>query len=162
MKLGFLILIIGLPIAEIATLIEVGGYFGLWQTIGIIIFTAFLGTSFLRYQGLAALYRARESLLQNTLPLGEVFNGVCIIIAGIFLLIPGFITDVVGFLLFVPLIRNILRFYLTGHVSKTSSFYSNIDGQGSGSSLSGADIIDGEYDDVTLPTDEDNHPKKIK
>jgi len=96
------------PIAEIAVFIEVGGMIGLWATIGIVILTAIVGTSLLRSQGLAAFGRAQAAMSEGRLPVEEVIHGFCLVIAGALLLTPGFLTDIGGFLLFVPPVRLVL------------------------------------------------------
>ena len=106
MPVLLLILFIAVPIAEIAIFIQAGERFGLWPTLGLVILTAILGTTLLRYQGLRALYRVQESLNRGEMPVGEVFTGLCLLIAGALLLTPGFLTDGVGFALFIPGIRN--------------------------------------------------------
>ncbi len=93
------------PIAEIATFIQVGDVIGLWPTLGIILLTAFLGTGLLRYQGLATLNQAQGALDEGELPLTSVIHGVFLLVAGLLLLTPGFITDGIGFLLFIPPLR---------------------------------------------------------
>jgi len=106
-----LLLFLGLiltPIAEIAVFIEVGGRIGLWPTVGVIILTALIGTALLRWQGMATLFNVQKSLEQNRLPVKEVFDGLCLLLAGALLLTPGFVTDAVGLLLFVPAFRSIL------------------------------------------------------
>lgn len=80
---------IAVPVIEIAAFIEVGGWIGLWPTIGIVIATAFAGTTLLRLQGLAVLRRFQESASRNELPVTEVFDGLCLLIAGALLLTPG-------------------------------------------------------------------------
>ncbi|MGA0395436.1 MAG: FxsA family protein, partial [Rhodospirillales bacterium] len=70
------LLMVGIPIAEIAVFIEVGGRIGLWPTIGAIILTAMIGTFLLRQQGLATLQKVQLSLDQGRLPLTEVFDGL--------------------------------------------------------------------------------------
>ncbi len=96
------------PIAEIAVFIEVGGFIGLWPTLGIVILTALLGTSLLRAQGLAAFGRAQAAMSEGRLPVEEVVHGFCLVIAGALLLTPGFLTDIAGFLLFVHPVRLLL------------------------------------------------------
>lgn len=96
------------PIAEIAVFIEVGGMIGLWPTLGIVILTALLGTSLLRAQGLAAFGRAQAAMSEGRLPVEEVVQGFCLVIAGALLLTPGFLTDIAGFLLFVHPVRLML------------------------------------------------------
>ena len=104
-----LLVMIGVPILEIAVFIEVGGQLGLWPTVGIVILTAVIGTALLRYQGLATLFQATRILERGQFPMAEVFDGLCLVLAGALLLTPGFITDGVGFLLFFPPLRRLLR-----------------------------------------------------
>lgn len=97
------------PIVEIGVFIEVGGAIGLWPTLAVVVLTAIAGTTLLRHQGLATLARARAALARNEMPLREVIDGVFLLAAGLLLLTPGFVTDGVGFLLFVPGVRAGLR-----------------------------------------------------
>ena len=90
---GFLfILLLAVPIVEIALFIKIGGLIGLWPTIGIVIATALAGAALLRSQGLATLRSARASLAENRFPLDQVFDGLCLAVAGALLLTPGFFT----------------------------------------------------------------------
>ncbi|MEZ5932818.1 MAG: FxsA family protein [Alphaproteobacteria bacterium] len=100
-----LIAFIVMPLIEIAVLIQVGSWIGLWPTLGLIILTAIIGTWMLRRQGFAVLRRAQRQLDQGGIPLGEVFEGFCLVIAGALLLTPGFVTDVIGASLLAPPIR---------------------------------------------------------
>ena len=104
MPVVFLIFVL-VPIAEIALFIEVGDVIGLWPTLGIVIATAFLGTGLLRAQGLAAFARAQATMAEGRVPVEEVVHGFCLVIAGALLLTPGFLTDAVGFALFLPPVR---------------------------------------------------------
>jgi UPF0716 protein FxsA len=101
--------LVAVPIIEIAVFLEVGGRIGALNTILMIVITAMIGTWLLRSQGLQTLQRGQESLNQNVFPVTEVFDGMCLLVAGGLLLTPGFVTDVIGFLLFAPPIRKILR-----------------------------------------------------
>ncbi len=103
---------IGMPILEIAVFVEVGGRIGLGPTIAVVVATAMAGAALLRHQGLATLHRARHSLAEGRMPLTEVFDGLCLIFAGALLLTPGFVTDGIGLLLFVPGVRAALRVLL--------------------------------------------------
>ena len=100
---------VGVSIIEIGLFIEIGGRIGLGPTIGVIVLTAFAGTTLLRHQGLAILRRAQASLTENRFPMDEVFDGLCLVVAGALLLTPGFFTDAFGLLLFVPPFRLFLR-----------------------------------------------------
>jgi UPF0716 protein FxsA len=96
---------IGLPIAEIALFIEVGGLIGLWPTLVAIVGTAVVGTAILRHQGIAVLGEAQLAMDGGRLPIDSVIHGLFLLIAGILLLTPGFLTDAVGFALLVPPVR---------------------------------------------------------
>ena len=106
--LFLLVAFILVPLAEIAVLIEVGGWLGLWPTLGLIVLTAVIGAWMLRHQGLAVLHRAQQQMQQGAPPVAEVFEGFCLVIAGALLLTPGFLTDSVGGLLLVPPVRKLL------------------------------------------------------
>ena len=101
---GFIVV----PLAEIAVLIEVGGWLGLVPTLALIILTAVVGAWMLRRQGTAVLRRAQQQMQQGAMPIGEVFEGFCLVIAGALLLTPGFLTDTVGALLLLPPVRALL------------------------------------------------------
>ena len=90
---------------EIGIFIEVGGLLGAWPTIGLVVLTAIVGTWLIRLQGFAVLARAQQSLEQETLPVQEIFDGLCLLLAGALLLTPGFMTDAFGFALLVPAVR---------------------------------------------------------
>jgi len=122
------IAIILLPIIEIAVFIQVGGLIGLWPTLALILLTAFAGAALLRYQGFATAQRARESLMRNELPVREVFDGFCLVAAGVLLLTPGFVTDTFGALLFIPAVRNFLRRRLIGHFQRSGGMRVFVDG----------------------------------
>jgi UPF0716 protein FxsA len=96
------------PLAEIAVLIEVGGRIGLGPTLALIVLTAVVGAWMLRRQGTAVLRRAQQQMQEGGLPIVEVFEGFCLVIAGALLLTPGFLTDAVGALLLLPPLRAFL------------------------------------------------------
>jgi UPF0716 protein FxsA len=93
------------PLAEIAVLIEVGSWLGLGPTLALIVLTAVAGAWMLRRQGLAVLRRAQQQMQDGAAPVGEVFEGFCLVIAGALLLTPGFLTDAAGALLLLPPVR---------------------------------------------------------
>lgn len=102
---ALIIALIIVPLLEIAVLVEVGGLIGVWPTLAVVIATALAGSWLLRSQGLGVLNRARATLARNEFPAGELFDGLCLLVAGVLLLTPGFITDALGLLLFVPALR---------------------------------------------------------
>ncbi|MGB1548494.1 MAG: FxsA family protein, partial [Alphaproteobacteria bacterium] len=81
----FLLLLIT-PLIEIAVFIEVGGFIGLWPTLGIVLLTAMLGTALFRIQGIGILRQAQASLEANRFPAREVFDGLCLLVAGALLI----------------------------------------------------------------------------
>lgn len=118
MGLALIVLLLTVPVIEIAVFIEVGGWIGLWPTIALIVLTAFLGSWQLRLQGLATLERARRQLDRGEVPAKELFDGLCLMVGGVLLLTPGFVTDLSGALLFVPAVRTWLRGRLGRYVEK--------------------------------------------
>lgn len=116
MAILFLILFIAVPIVEIALLIEVGSRIGAFDTILLIVLTAAAGTALLRYQGLSTLARARDLLARGEPPVGPVFDGLFLLAAGVLLLTPGFFTDALGGLLFIPALRRFLGRHILARV----------------------------------------------
>ena len=156
MPVLLLILFIAVPIAEIAIFIQAGERFGLWPTLGLVILTAILGTTLLRYQGLRALHRVQESLNRGEMPIGEVFTGLCLLVAGALLLTPGFLTDGVGFALFIPGIRQAIGFGLANLLMSRGAVHVP-NGQHSGTPYNGPNnqVIDAEFTEVREDPDTD-------
>ncbi|MEX0971433.1 MAG: FxsA family protein [Paracoccaceae bacterium] len=97
------VVLVAIPIVEIALFIQVGGAIGLWPTLGIVVATAFIGTFLIRAQGAAAMERLRAALSSGQDPSGALADGAAILMAGALLLTPGFFTDALGLaLLFAP------------------------------------------------------------
>ena len=119
MAIILLIAFIAVPIVEIAVFIEVGGRFGAFNTILMVVVTAMIGTWLLRSQGLQTLQRVQESLNRNVFPVSEVFDGLCLLVAGALLLTPGFVTDAIGFLLFMPPFRRLLRHWIWLYLTRS-------------------------------------------
>jgi len=156
MPVLLLILFIAVPIAEIAIFIQAGEHFGLWPTLGLVILTAILGTALLRYQGLRALHRVQESMNRGEMPIGEVFTGLCLLVAGALLLTPGFLTDGIGFALFVPGIRQAIGTGLANLLMSRGNVHVST-GRHGGTSYSNRDnqIIDADYTEVREEPDTD-------
>lgn len=93
------------PLAEIATFIMVGSEIGVLATLGLILLSAVVGFAIIRRQGFATLTRARQNLDRGVPPVAEAFDGLCLVIAGVLLALPGFLSDAVGALLLVPPLR---------------------------------------------------------
>jgi UPF0716 protein FxsA len=127
MPVIILFVFIAVPIAEIAVFIEAGEQFGLWPTLGLVILTAVIGTALLRHQGLQTIQRVQLSLERGEMPVGEVFTGLCLLVAGALLLTPGFLTDGIGFALFVPAVRRLLGGFAVRALSARGTIW--VDGQ---------------------------------
>lgn len=102
------ILLLGAPILEIAVLILVGEQIGLLPTLGIVVGSALVGAVLLKRQGFAALGRIRAEAAAGRVPGRDIVHGVMIVVAGVLLLLPGLIGDVIGVLLFLPPVRDLL------------------------------------------------------
>ena len=89
-------------------MIKIGTVIGAFNTILATLLTAAVGLYFVRLQGISTLYSAANTIRNNREPLKEIFNGFCLMIAAIFLIIPGFCTDTIGVLLLIPFSRNII------------------------------------------------------
>ena len=105
MFLLILLLFIVLPILELAVLIRVGEVLGTWPTVGLVILTAVIGISLVRSQGISTLMQAQKKLSSGEAPGQEIVEGMMLGLAGLLLVIPGFITDFVGILLLTRFIR---------------------------------------------------------
>ncbi len=106
MPLILFIIFVAVPLAEIAVFIYVGDLIGIAATIALVIITAMIGTVLLRMQGLSVLQNAQRAFSEGRVPVDSVIDGMCLLIAGAFLLTPGLITDSIGFLLFIPAFRH--------------------------------------------------------
>jgi UPF0716 protein FxsA len=105
-----LISIIAIPIIEIMIFIKIGENIGAINTILLIFFTAVVGVYFARIQGIKTLKNGLINMYQNKLPFYEILSGASIAIAAIFLILPGFFTDSIGFLLLIPLTRKLILY----------------------------------------------------
>ena len=103
-----LIAIILVPIIEIYLFIKIGSQIGALTTITLIFLTAILGIIYARYEGLNTLKSAFMQLIKNEIPVYEIISGAAITIAALLLIIPGFATDIIGFLLIFPLSRKFI------------------------------------------------------
>ncbi len=108
MAVVILIAFLSLPLVEITLFIMVGDALGLAATMGLIILTTLAGAWLLRYLGFTAFQRLQEGLARQEYPEVELFNAVCLFAAAVLLIVPGFFTDGLGLLLFLPGLRNVL------------------------------------------------------
>ena len=104
----YFLIFICLPALEIYLLIEVGGQVGALNTVALIFLTAIIGLYFAKHQGLQTFKSGMINLYQNKIPIYEMMSGASIAIAAFLLIVPGFFTDLIGFLLLIPITRKIL------------------------------------------------------
>ena len=103
-----LILIIGLPILEITLMIKIGQQIGAFNTIIIIFFTAVVGIYYAKVEGINTIKSGMTNLYKNKIPFYEMLSGASIAIAAILLILPGFISDTIGFFFLIPFTRKIM------------------------------------------------------
>ncbi|QLE84159.1 FxsA family protein [Shewanella sp. Scap07] len=100
-----LIIFVLVPVLELNVLIRVGESLGSWNTVGLVIFTAVVGVSLVRSQGISTLMQVQKKLAEGQAPGQEIVEGMMLAMAGLLLLIPGFVTDFIGLLLLTPFTR---------------------------------------------------------
>lgn len=135
----FLLLFIGIPLVELYFLIQVGSEIGALPTIALSVFTALLGGALVRIQGFSVLMRVRETTERDEVPALELLDGALLLVAGLVLLLPGFFTDIVGFLLLIPALRRLLISRFVRVVRDQASV------QGEVSPRTGPQVIEGEF-----------------
>lgn len=126
MPILFLLFIV-VPVVEMFILIKVGGLIGGWYTIGLVVLTAMIGASLLKRQGLAIFINAQQKMQAGQMPVSELAQGLMLAIAGALLLTPGFVTDVFGFILLTPFLRQYFAdkvFRLLVSKAQQGQFYS--------------------------------------
>ena len=126
-----LLLIILVPLIEIYLLIKIGSQIGALSTISLILFTAILGVFYARYEGFNALKSAIKQILKNEIPIYEIISGAALAFAAFLLILPGFITDLIGLLIIFPSTRKFFFKSITkNYTDKRKNF------------------IEGEYEDI--------------
>lgn len=108
----FLLLFIVIPALEIVVLVLSGKMIGVWPTFSLIVATGIIGAFLAKRQGLYTLERAKHELMNGRIPSDALLDGVCILVGGTLLLIPGFITDIAGFILLFPFAREKMKLWL--------------------------------------------------
>ena len=108
----FLLIFIGLPALELFLMIKIGGKFGALNTLALIFLTAIIGVYYARIQGIQTLRSGVTNVYRNKTPIFELLSGASIALAALLLIIPGFVSDLFGFILLIPFTRNILFKYI--------------------------------------------------
>ena len=128
-----LLLIILVPVLEIYLFIKIGSQIGAFTTISLIFLTAIIGVYYARYEGLNTLRSGVSQLYKNQMPLFELMSGAALAVAALLLILPGFATDLLGFLIIFPFTRKII-FNLFAKNKKNEVYVKD-------------DLIEGEYED---------------
>ncbi len=137
-----LLSIILIPVLEIYLFIKIGTQIGAFNTILLIFITAIIGVYYAKYEGLNTIRSGFMQIVKNEVPAYEIISGAAIAFAAILLIIPGFATDFLGFLLIFPITRKLIFGNLSSKFKKNRIKKNN--------------FIDGEYEDI-----EDNDDRKI-
>ena len=136
-----LLLIISIPLIEIYLFIKIGSQIGAFNTVSLILITAFIGVIYARYEGLKSIKSGMSQIIKNEIPIFEIISGAALAFAAFLLILPGFATDTLGLLIiFPPTIKLLLK--------KVSTKYSQ-------NNKKKQDFINGEFEDI----DEDNDRK---
>ena len=127
---SFFFLFIGIPAIEIFLLIKIGAKIGALTTISLIFLTALVGLYFAKMEGIKTIRTGVINLYQHKSPVYEIFSGASIAIAAFLLIIPGFVTDIFGFLLLIPFTRKvIINFLIRNNVNNRNKHNETLDGE---------------------------------
>ena len=127
---SFILLFIGLPALEILFMIKIGEQIGALNTIFLIFLTAIVGIYFAKIQGIKTIQSGVINLYKNETPVNEIISGASIAIAALLLIIPGFFTDIIGFLILIPLTRKIIiNFFIKKNLRKENQKIKTLDGE---------------------------------
>ena len=138
---ALLLLIISIPLIEIFLFIKIGSQIGAFNTVSLILITAFIGVIYARYEGFNTLKSGMSQIIKNKIPIYEIISGAALAFAAFLLILPGFATDILGLLIIFPPSRKLL-------LKKVSIKYSQ-------NNQKKQDFINGEFEDI----DENNDRK---
>ena len=137
-----LLAVILIPTVEIYLFIKIGSQIGAFSTIFLVFFTAVVGVYYARYEGINTLRSGMTQIIKNQIPAHELISGAAIAFAAVLLIIPGFATDLIGFLLIIPITRRLILGRLNKKFENKETKKSN--------------FIEGEFEDI-----EDDNDRKI-
>lgn len=137
----FLLLLLSIPLIEIYLFIKIGSYIGAFNTISLILISAFIGIMYARYEGFNTLRSGMSQVVKNQMPIFEIISGAAIAFGAVLLILPGFATDFIGLLLIFPITRKLI-------FKKVSKNYNN-------ENVKKQDFINGEFEDI----DDDKNEK---
>ena len=128
---SFFLLFIGVPALEVFLMIKIGSKIGALNTVSLILLTAIIGIYFAKLEGIKTMRSGVMNLYQNKIPIYEIVSGASIAIAALLLIIPGFFTDTIGFLLLIPFTRKIVIsfFVRKRNTTKNQENINTLDGE---------------------------------
>ncbi len=132
---ALLLIIIGIPVVEIYLFIKIGSQIGAFNTISLIFITAIFGVAYARYEGFNTLKSAMSQLVKNEVPIYEIISGATLAFASLLLILPGFVTDIIGLLFVIPFTRKILIKNISNKYKKKKE-------------NKGKNFIEGEFEDM--------------
>jgi UPF0716 protein FxsA len=150
MALLLLLALLAVPIVEIAIFILIGEEIGPWPTIALVFVAAAAGLALVRSQGMAAASRVQRSLAEDRLPVAEAFDGMCILLAGALLVVPGFLTDAIAIALLLPPVRGVLGRAIWRALQRADGVTIIVNGRMRRGGRGGP-VIDGEFREVREP-----------
>ena len=136
-----ILFIICIPLIEVYLMIKVGGMIGALNTIFLIFFTAITGVYFARLAGLNAIRSGFDQLVKKEIPIYEIISGAALAFAALLLIIPGFLTDLIGFLLIIPITRKFFIKLISSKFNKKK--------------VNNSDIIEGNFEDAKDDNEKD-------
>jgi UPF0716 protein FxsA len=149
------VLFIIIPIIEIAVLLQVGELLGLWPTIAIVIASAWLGAKYVRQQGLATMQSVQAKMAQGEMPSSEIVTALMLLVAGVLLVTPGFVTDIFGLSLLIPSVRQAIAAMVQKRIV--------VNQMGAGAAFHQGNTYQGEPSNVNQPNeDEGFYPHERK
>ncbi|MFQ3176711.1 MAG: UPF0716 protein FxsA [Psychromonas sp.] len=141
---------VSVSLLEIYVLIKVGGFLGAWPTIALVVLTAFVGSALVRSQGLQVLRQFQQRIAQGESPGQELIEGFMLLVTGVLLVTPGFVTDFLGLLILQPSIRSMVAKYILANVKLNSAMSGGFSQSSSrstfGDKKADGNIIEGEFE----------------
>ncbi len=148
-----LVTFLAIPLVEVALFVQIGGWIGLWLTLAAIVATALLGSFVIRRQGFDLARRAQGRLAGGGVPVREAFDGLCLVVAGLLMITPGFFTDAVGGALLIPPLRSRLYRRIAERVEV------QVGRQRQSPSAPAADVVDADFE--VLDDDDEASPPRM-
>lgn len=141
-----LVLILLIPIVELSVMVSVAGRIGVLTTVALVVLMSLVGAAVARRAGLGSLRRLQQALDAKRPPVAEVFDGFCVLLAGGLLVLPGFVTDIVGVILLLPPVRALLYKAVARRMERQAARRPTPGPRG-------VPVIEGEYEEIEPPAE---------